>query len=82
MTGSEGVERRERIFTTFSKVSKDGKRPIQSGETISRPVEPRLEPLQLASTHRLVEGKKIGHIHDGGYSSSSSSRFAIDSDRY
>ena len=68
MTGSEGVERREQILETFSKASKDGKQP--------------LEPLKLASTHRLVEGKNIGHTRDGGYSISSSSRFAIYSDCY
>lgn len=65
MTGSEGENRRKKILETLSKASVDGKDPIESFSG----------RLQLASTHRLVEGKNIGHTYNGGNSESFSSRF-------
>ena len=66
MTGSEGEVRRRQILETLSKASLDGK---NSG-------------LDLASTHRLVEGKNIGHMYDGKTSRGYNSRFAIHFSRY
>lgn len=65
MTGSEGENRRKKILETLSKATKDGKAPSGSPSGW----------LQLASTHRLVEGNNIGYTYDGGNSESFSSRF-------
>ena len=60
MTGSEGEERRRKILETLSRASIDGKE-VKEGGTSSRPQKPSRDPLDLASTHRLVEGRKIGY---------------------
>ena len=70
MTGSEGEVRRGQILETLSKASRDGREP-------SSP-----EPLNLASTHRLIEGKNIGHMYDGKTSRGYNNRFAIHFSRY
>ena len=77
MTGSEGEIRREQILETLSKASKDGKVPEQSTGRRTGLRPPSSYPLKLASTHRLVEGKNIGHMYDGKTSRDFSSRFAI-----
>ncbi len=81
MTGSEGEERRTKILETLSRASKDGKE-VRGGGTRSRPQKPSRDPLELASTHRLVEGQHIGCTYDKVISTPSRSRYATDSNYY
>ncbi|KAF6218892.1 hypothetical protein HO133_005435 [Letharia lupina] len=74
VTGSEGEIRRGQILKTLSKASRDGKVPEISGGTRTGLCSSSPEPLKLASTHRLVEGKNIGHVYDGKTSWGFSSR--------
>lgn len=82
MTGSEGEIRREQILETLSKASRDGREPKKSGRTRTGLRTSSPEPLKLASTHRLVEGKNIGHMYDGKTSRGYNSRFATHFSRY
>ncbi len=82
MTGSEGELRREKILETLSKATKDGKEPISSAGTRKSPRNLPPESLELASTHRLIEGRNIGHMYDGKTSRGFNSRFAIRFSRY
>ena len=64
MAGSEGEKRREEIFELLSKASVEGKEPKPSQGSRFSPRNTRQEPLKLASTHQLVEGRNIGYSHD------------------
>jgi hypothetical protein len=82
MAGSQGAERRELILTRLSKSWHISKIQMQSRETRSRPIQEPSEQFQLASTHCLVEGKKIGHAYDGRYRDNYSTRFVLGFNRF
>lgn len=64
MAGSKGEGRDQKVLELLSKASEDGKEPIESkGTKFSKRIA-RPEPLELALTHQLVEGRNIGYSHD------------------